>query len=112
MSESWYYKHRDGYSATATGERREALTDAIWESFKASGRTYGSPRVVLEAGAAGSVGRRLQLSVTTVADSMAEYGWIGRQRPMRRNLTKAGKRKAVPDSVGRQLTAGRPDEAW
>ena len=41
-----------------TEQRREQLTDAIWESFDASGYTYGSPRVVLDL-----VGRRVEVSV-------------------------------------------------
>ena len=107
VSESWYYKHRDGNTVTATEQRRERLTDAIWESFEASGYTYGSPRVVLDLWDAG-----WKVSVNTVAEIMAEYGWIGRERPKRRNLTKAGKRKAVPDLVERKFTAQRPDQAW
>lgn len=31
VSESWYYKHRDGDTITATEQRRERLTEAIWE---------------------------------------------------------------------------------
>lgn len=107
VSESWYYKHRDGDTITVTEQRRERLTDAIWEFFKASDYTYGSPRVVLDLWDAG-----WKVSVNTVADIMAEYGWIGRERPKRRNLTKAGKRKTVPDLVARQFTAERPDQAW
>jgi len=107
VSESWYYKHRDGNTITETEKRRERLTDAIWASFEASGYTYGSPRVVLDLWDAG-----WKVSVNTVAEIMAEYGWIGRERPKRRNLTKAGKRKAVPDLVGRKFTAERPDQAW
>lgn len=67
----------------------------------------GSPRVVLDLWDAG-----WQVSVNTVAEIMAAYGWIGRERPKRRNLTKAGKRRAFPDLVGRRFTADRPDEAW
>lgn len=107
VSESWYYKHRDGNTITATERRRERLADAIWASFKASDYTYGSPRVVLELWDSG-----WQVSVNTVAEIMAEHAWIGRERPKRRNLTRAGKRRGIPDLIGREFTADRPDEAW
>jgi putative transposase len=50
--------------------------------------------------------------VNTVAEIMAEYGWAGRERPRRRNLTRQGTRRAAPDLLGRQFTAQAPDQAW
>ena len=44
VSGSWYYKWRDR-PPTPARSRQVQLEDAVWESFKASGFTYGSPRV-------------------------------------------------------------------
>ena len=105
VSESWYYKHRGYVSEQST--RRVRMTDAVWESFAASGCTYGSPRVAQDLREAG-----WRVSVNTVAQVMAEHGWAGRERPARRNLTRQGKRKAVPDLVGRSFVADSPNEVW
>ena len=106
VSESWYYKHRDR-PVTARARRYADLVDAVWDSFKASGFTYGSPRVVLDLWEAG-----WQVSVNTVAGIMAGHGWAGRTRPRRRCLTRQGKRPAAPDHVNRKFTAAAPDTVW
>lgn len=108
MSESWYYKHqaRSG-KTTAAQQRREDLTDAIWKSFEASEFVYGSPRVVLDLWEAG-----WEVSVNTVAEIMAEHGWVGRERRPRRNLTRQGKNAAPADRVKRKYTASCPDQVW
>jgi transposase InsO family protein len=106
VSESWYYKHRDR-PATPRQKRFADLVDAVWESFEASGFTYGSPRVVQDLWHAGR-----RVSVNTVAAIMADHGWAGRQRPRRRSLTRQGKRPAAPDLVGRDFTADAPDQVW
>lgn len=106
VSESWYYKHRNA-APTPRQERFTGLVEAIWASFKASGYTYGSPRVVLDLWEAGWT-----VSVNTVAAIMADHGWAGRERPRRRSLTRAGKRPAAPDRVNRQFTAERQDQVW
>jgi putative transposase len=106
VSESWYYKHR-ARPVSDRDQRREALTEAIWESYAASGFTYGSPRVAADLWEAGR-----QVSVNTVAAIMAEHGWAGRERPRRRSLTRQGKHRAAPDLIGRQFTADAPDRAW
>ena len=106
VSESWYYKHRDR-PATPRQQRRADLVDAVWQSFSASGFTYGSPRVAQDLRAAGWT-----VSENTVAKVMAERGWAGRTRPKRRSLTRQGRRAAVPDLVGRSFVADSPDEAW
>lgn len=106
VSESWYYKHRSR-PATARSTRHAALVEAIWKSYKGSGYTYGSPRVVQDLWEAG-----WKVGVNTVADIMAAYSWAGRKRPARRSLTRQGKRKAVPDLVKRSFVADRADEVW
>lgn len=106
VSESWYYKHRNRPEPVQS-QRRLQLVEAVWESFAASGFTYGSPRVVQDLREEG-----WRVSVNTVADIMASHGWAGRRRPQRRNLTRQGKRAAVPDLVKRQFTAEDPDQAW
>ncbi len=106
VSESWYNNHR-ARPVSDRDQRREALTEAIWESYAASGFTYGSPRVTADLWEAG-----WQVSVNTVAAIMAEHGWAGRERPRRRSLTRQGRRRAAPDRLGRAFTAQHPDEAW
>jgi transposase InsO family protein len=106
VSESWYYKHRDR-PATPRQRRFADLVEAVWESFKESGYTYGSPRVTLDLWDAGWT-----VSVNTVAKVMADHGWAGRTRPRRRSLTRAGKQAAAPDRVGRDFRAHAPDRVW
>jgi putative transposase len=106
VSSSWYYKWRDR-PPTPRADRTEQLTAAIWESFRASGFVYGSPRVWLDLHEAG-----WRVSVNTVAAVMAEHGWAGRKPPRRRSLTRPGRRPAAPDLVGRRFNADRPDQLW
>jgi len=106
VSPSWYYKWRDR-PPTARQNRQAELAEAIWESFKDSGFTYGSPRVWLDLMETG-----WRVSVNTVAAVMAEHGWAGRKPPRRRSLTRQGRRAAVPDLVGRRFIAARPDQLW
>lgn len=106
VSESWYYKHR-GRRPTPGQQRRGHLIDAVWKYFKDSGFTYGSPRVTRDLQDAG-----WRVSENTVAAIMAEYGWVGRERPPRRNLTRQGVNPAPADRVKRRFTAQRPDQVW
>jgi putative transposase len=106
VSQSWYYKWRDR-PPTARQDRQAELAEAVWESFGASGFTYGSPRVWLDLVEAG-----WRVSVNTVAAVMAEHGWAGRKRPRRRSLTRQGHRPAAPDLVGRRFLASAPDRLW
>ena len=75
-------KHR-ARPLSERGRRREALTEAIWGSYRASGYTYGSARITADLWEAG-----WQVSVNIVADIVAEYGWVGRERLRRRSLTR------------------------
>lgn len=106
VSESWFYKHRDR-PPTPREERFADLVEAVWESFSASGFTYGSPRVVQDLWQAGWT-----VSVNTVARIMADHGWAGRTRPRRRSLTRQGRRSAAPDRVRRVFSADAPDRVW
>ncbi len=106
VSASWYYKWRDR-PPRPRQDRAEQLVEAVWESFQASGFTYGSPRVWLDLREAG-----WRVSVNTVAAVMAAHGWAGRKPPRRRSLTRQGRRPAAPDLVGRRFIANRPDQLW
>jgi transposase InsO family protein len=106
VSASWFYKWRDR-PPTPRQTRAAALAEAVWESFRASGFTYGSPRVWLDLLEAG-----WRISVNTVAAVMTAHGWAGRKRPRRRSLTRPGRRPAAADLVGRRFHANQPDQLW
>lgn len=106
VSQSWYYKWRER-PPTRAQCRQVQLEGAVWDSFKASGFTYGSPRVWLDLFEDG-----WKVSVNTIAAVMAEHHWYGREPRKRRSLTKAGKRAVAPDLLGRAFFAARPDERW
>jgi len=107
VSLSWYYKWRDR-PPTLRQERAVELEEAIWVSFKASGFTYGSPRVWTDLFEAG-----WRVSKNTVARIMNENSWFGRPPRKRRSLTRQERRaQAAPDLVGRAFWAPRPDQRW
>ncbi|MFI1169528.1 IS3 family transposase [Streptomyces sp. NPDC020801] len=88
--------------------RSGTLAERITHFFNASGRTYGSPRITLDLWAEGR-----QVSVSTVAQIMAELGLQGRKPPHgRKSLTRPGKRKAARDLVRRRFDAIAPDVLW
>jgi transposase InsO family protein len=97
---------------TPTQKRRDELDAAVRESFDDSGGTpgtYGSPRVhedLIEAG--------WEVSVNTVAASMARQGLVGRSpKRKRRSLTRPDKAAApIPDLVGRDYSTGPIDQRW
>ncbi|WP_281180076.1 transposase [Nocardia amamiensis] len=64
--------------------------DAIRVAFEAFGKTYGSPHIGLELRANG-----WWVSRNTIAEIMAEGGWVARRVRRRRGLTKQGKRPAA-----------------
>ena len=107
LSASWFYKW---VKAPVSGQlaRRRELDATIGELFKASGGTYGSPRIhadLLEAG--WTVGEN------TVADSMRRQGLFGRKPKRRKGLTKQD--KAAPkfsDLLKRDFTAPAPNLKW
>lgn len=111
VSESWFYKWHDR-EPTARQRRRADLDAAVKASFDDSGGTpgtYGSPRVFEDLAEAG-----WQVSVNSVAASMARQGLAGRYpKRKRRSLTRPDKAAApIPDLVGRDFSAGRVDQRW
>ena len=106
VSESWFYKWHDR-PPTRRQRRRAELADAIRAAFDASGGTYGSPRVTDELREIG-----WRVGENTVAALMACLGLAGRIPKRRRSLTKAGRKPAAPDLVGRRFTAPAPDVTW
>ena len=111
VSESWFYKWHDR-PPTARQQRRAELDAAVMASFDDSGGTpgtYGSPRVWEDLVAAG-----WQVSVNTVAASMARQGLQGRSpKRKRRSLTRPDKAAApIPDLIGRDFNATEIDQRW
>ncbi|MCC9710192.1 IS3 family transposase [Streptomyces sp. MNU76] len=109
VSEAWFYKwRRRSAEPTEREVRRVKLEERIRYFFRASGETYGSPRITLDLWEEG-----WQVSVNAVAEIMAELGLQGRKPPRRRkSLTRQGKRKAAPDLVRRRFDAVAPDLLW
>ncbi len=111
MPESTFYKWRNR-PPTARQRRRAQLDEAVKQSFEDSGGTagtYGSPRVwedLVEDG--------WQVSVNTVAASMARQGLQGRSpKPKRRSLTRPDKAAApIPDLLGRDFSAEAINQRW
>ncbi len=111
VSESWFYKWRNR-PPTARDERRGRLDVAVKRSFDVSGgvaETYGSPRVfedLIEDG--------WNVSINTVAASMASQGLQGRSpKRKRRSLTRPDKAaEPVADLVRRDFSAETVDEKW
>ncbi|MEW9534256.1 IS3 family transposase [Microbispora sp. NPDC049125] len=110
VSQSGFYKwkNRIGRGAPTARQHRRADLDAeITRLFKASGGTYGSPRITRDLHEAG-----WRVSENTVAARMAELGLAGRKPRKPRSLTRQGKRPAAPDLVRRKFTAVAPDVLW
>ena len=111
VSESWFYKW-NGRPPTARQQRRAELDAAVKASFDDSGgtpHTYGSPRVwedLVEDG--------WEVSVNTVAASMARQGLVGRSaKRKRRCLTRPDKAAdPIPDLVRRDFSTGPVDQRW
>ena len=107
ISISWFHKWV-GRGPTERAGRRVALDARVRALFKASKRTYGSPRIhadLLEAGET--------VSVNTVADSMRRQGLQGRKPKRRRGLTRQDKSAPkFPDLVHRDFTAPAPNVKW
>jgi putative transposase len=92
----------------ARQRRRVELTSAIREAFEASGRTYGSPRVLVDLRAAG-----WRVTKHTIAKLMAAEGLVARTKRRRRSLTRPDKRAVpFPDLVCRDFSAPAPNVRW
>ncbi len=107
MAESTFYKWRDK-PPTPTELRRADIDARVKKSFDDSEGTYGSPRVLddlLDDG--------VRVTKKTVEASMVRQGLYGRKPKRRKGLTRPDKRaEAIPDLLGRDFTASRPDERW
>jgi putative transposase len=94
--------------ATARQQRRGELDADVLKMFKASRRTYGSPRIhadLLEAG--------WQVSVNSVADSMRRQGLQGRKPKHSKGLTRQDRKAPrFPDLLKRDFTAPAPNMKW
>jgi putative transposase len=103
VSKSGFYDWR-GRPASATAERRAALSKVIVEIFDESDKTYGYRRVHAELGRQGvQAGREL------VRALMRAEGLVACQpRPWRHSLTQAGAAGTIPDLVARDFTATAP----
>jgi transposase InsO family protein len=91
LSVSWYYKWIKR-QPTERQQQRAELDAAVRDRFKASGGTYGSPRVHADLVAAG-----WRVSVNTVAESMRRQGLAGRKSKRSKGLTKQD--RAAPKYV-------------
>ncbi len=111
VPQSTFYKWRDR-PPTPRQTHRARLDRAVKESFDDSGGTpgtYGSPRVfedLIEDG--------WEVSVNTVASSMARQGLQGRSpKRKRRSLTRPDKAAApIPDLLRRDFGAKAINEKW
>ena len=107
LSESWFYKWLDR-PATARQRRRGELDAEVLKMFRASRRSYGSPRIhadLLEAG--------WTVSVNTVADSMRRQGLQGRKLKRSKGLTRQDRAAAkFADLLKRDFTAPAPNVKW
>jgi len=107
VSESWFYKWRDG-DASPRHARREQLKVAVRRLFAAHKGKYGSPRIAADLREEG-----WRVSVNTVAGIMAELGLAARRKKKRKQTTRQGRgRWRAPDLVHRNFSADAPDELW
>jgi putative transposase len=103
VSKSGFYDWRDR-PASATAERRVALTEQIVTIFDASDETYGYRRVHAELAREG-----VEAGPELVRALMRAKGLVACQpRPWRHSLTQAGAAGAIPDLVARDFTAAAP----
>lgn len=107
VSESWFYKWRDG-DASPAHARRERLTVEIKRLFAAHRGKYGSPRLTADLRDAG-----WRVSENTVAAIMREQGLAARVNKRRKSTTRQGKgRWRAPDLVGRKFNTDRLNQRW
>jgi putative transposase len=107
VSQAWFYKWAHG-DASPGRARRQMLAVLIGQIFAAHKHRYGSPRICAELRDAG-----WSVSVNTVAQLMAEHGWVARRKRRRKGTTRPGRgRWAAPDLVRRQFGASRINQKW
>ena len=107
VSQSWFYKWRDG-DVSIRRARRRALAELVRALFVKHRGTYGSPRIT-----AGLRELGWRVTEKTVASIMAEEALVARPRRRRRSLTREGKgRWRAPDLVGRKFSAEKANQRW
>ena len=107
VSQSWFYKWRDG-DPSSQHARRAQLTVEIKRLFAAHHGTYGSPRIADDLREAG-----WRVSEKTVAKIMREHGLAARRQRRRRQTTRQGRgRWRAPDLVGRDFATEELNRKW
>ena len=85
VSQSWFYKWRDG-DASPAHARRARLTVEVKRLFAKHRGTYGSPRITADLRDQG-----WRVSQNTVAEIMREQGLVARPKKRRRSTTRPGR---------------------
>jgi putative transposase len=107
VSESWFYKWKDG-DRSPRRARRERLKAGVARLFAAHQGKYGSPRITADL-----AGEGWQVSENTVAELMAELGLAARRKKKRKATTRPGKgRWQAPDLIKRDFPAARVNQKW
>jgi putative transposase len=107
VSQSWFYKWKDG-DRSPRHRRRERLKAEIGALFAQRNGKDGSPRITAALRDAGWT-----VSENTVAALMREMGLAARRVKNRRATTRQGKgRWRAPDLIGRQFPAGGLNRKW
>jgi transposase InsO family protein len=107
VSQSWFYKWKDGRLPPRVA-RRERLKAEIARLFAGRGGRDGSPRITAALREAG-----WRVSENTVAALMREQGLAARRDKKRRASTRPGRgRWRAPDLVKRSFTAGGINRRW
>jgi putative transposase len=107
VSQSWFYKWKDG-DRSPRHRRRERLKAGIGALFAQRKGKDGSPRITAALRDAGWT-----VSENTVAALMREMGLAARRVKNRRATTRQGKgRWRAPDLIGRQFPAGGLNRKW
>ena len=106
VSRSGFYEWRDR-PASATAERREALTEKIVTIFNDEDQTYGYRRIHAELARQG-----VEAGPELVRGLMREMGLVACQpRPRRHHLTRAGQvPHPLPDLLGRDYDTSGPGQ--
>jgi transposase InsO family protein len=107
VSQSWFYKWRDG-ELPPRAARRERLKAEIARLFAGREGKDGSPRITAALRDAG-----WRVSENTVAALMREQGLAARRKKKRRASTRPGKgRWRAPDQVRRKFAASAINRRW
>jgi len=107
VSESWFYKWKDG-DHSARRARRERLKAEVRRLFEAHKGKRGSPMITADLHDLG-----WRVSKNTVAEVMAEMGLAARPKRRRKGTTRPGKgRWRAPDLVKRDFPATGINQKW